>query len=159
MVILLASSWSWLDVGLEPPSRGVPHAGHRSVAVLVNPQAGQDLSLLCSTCQATKPAAPSNRGKSRKSRVRPPTRSSRKRPAGPGASKSRANSSSQIQVFYRCISASWPGASGKSHPDAGAPVQNNGKALAVVEDNSHKPDPKREDQHTANDAVGLETQA
>jgi hypothetical protein len=31
--------------------------------------------------------------------------------------------------------------------------------LAVVEDNSHKPDPEREYQHTANDTVGLETQA
>ena len=39
------------------------------------------------------------------------------------------------------------------------PQENQGKALAVVEDNSHKPDSKSEDQHTANDAVGLETQA
>jgi hypothetical protein len=39
------------------------------------------------------------------------------------------------------------------------PQENQRETLAVVEDHSHKPDPKREYQHTANDAVGLETQS
>ena len=39
------------------------------------------------------------------------------------------------------------------------PQEDQGKALAVVEDKSHKPDPKRENKHTPNDPVGLETQA
>ena len=42
---------------------------------------------------------------------------------------------------------------------AGRPPQENQReTLAVVEDNTYKPDPEREDQHTTNDAVGLETQ-
>lgn len=96
-----------------PPENGVPQAGHCSRSMDAKPQTSQVRKRRCKTCQATNPATPSSKGRSRSVSVMPPSTSSNTRPAGIGASSTNTANTIQNHGKGRCISDSQL----SSHPD------------------------------------------